>query len=474
MIRILLFTTLLAVSTSAESATKVSDGQLISPSNCLAVSMECMTYLTWNAPDSLGSNPPGLIGYRVARNDEPIHDIFDPGNTLFYELPDPGIWTYSVQAIYELTPYGNPGDTGYSDPCIMEPVVNSCYHSLPFLETWDQGTFAFNDWRQSGSGNWVISTTEGHPAPAASFTGLPSQTSYSSVIRSPMLAGQPWTCADLLFSFQFRLDDNASNFTESLEAGYQKDNIQHPIVEMISGGSSGGYIGWNIPIDTLAGEAFAIYFKAHGVNSANITRWTIDNISVTATCKPVIEAAYVLNGNTVTLTWDHPCDPGGGNGSPLIGYNVYRTGESGVPPYSLLNSTPLSVQTYTDQLPSTGQNAQYRYAITALFQDEQIQQFLCESPGDTLLVIPGLGISTAQTGRFSISPNPGKDVFRIELTVTPIRLELCDLQGRIIMNLMPPSYGQNLSFDLSGKPAGIYFVRLYTDNGIEVLKLIRY
>ena len=58
----------------------------------------------------------------------------------------PGIYQYTVTAVYDLAPYGYPGETGESmHEGPAEVVVDFCY-DLEFMETWALGNFDDNNW----------------------------------------------------------------------------------------------------------------------------------------------------------------------------------------------------------------------------------------------------------------------------------------------------------------------------------------
>ena len=66
--------------------------------------------------------------------------------------------------------------------------------------------------------------------------------------------------------------------------------------------------------------------------------------------------------HSVTLSWDPSTS------QSVIGYNVYRGNQSGGP-YSLINSSPNSNATATDDHVSAGQT--YYYVVTSVSSDSQ-------------------------------------------------------------------------------------------------------
>ena len=81
----------------------------------------------------------------------------------------PGIYQYTVTAVYDLARYGYPGETGESmHEGPAEVVVDFCYE-LEFMETWTIGNFDSSNWDSEGA-NWTINGQAGNPAPSAEFT----------------------------------------------------------------------------------------------------------------------------------------------------------------------------------------------------------------------------------------------------------------------------------------------------------------
>lgn len=71
---------------------------------------------------------------------------------------------------------------------------------------------------------------------------------------------------------------------------------------------------------------------------------------------------------------------------------------------------------------------------------------------------------------FSINPNPGAGLFSIALeNADPRKIEVLDPVGRVLYTI--PAYTPVTQLDLSVLPAGIYFVRMWTDRGVATRKL---
>jgi hypothetical protein len=92
----------------------------------------------------------------------------------------------------------------------------------------------------------------------------------------------------------------------------------------------------------------------------------------------------------------------------------------------------------------------------------------CEEPGD-----PGL-VEIKKTKEINVYPNPSRGKISIELKEdrqSKIPVMLTDLAGKVIVReFVEPK--QALSFDLANQAAGLYIVKVITDNGIKSAKVL--
>jgi hypothetical protein len=465
---------LLFVSLNQLSAAANLNYTLKPPTNCDAEAVECTAFLIWSIPDSLGNIPPGLLGYKIYKNSSLLITLPDPNDSLFYDFTDPGIFLYSVTAYYDLAPYGFPGQFGESSACVMDSLdFLYCYYPLPFSENWNSGNFYFLGWQfQPSFGNWIIDVNSGNPTPSASFEGSPGLTNYSFRVNSVSLLGIPYHCADFSYSFDYKLEDVNPSGTEHLEIGVIMNDAVYPLDTLSNTGST-GWVHEVFDIDQVAGYGFKVYFRAFGENSSRITRWLIDNIIVDKECKPVTDLDYSVSGNLVDLSWNHPCDTARSKGYAPSGYFVYRTDESGQPPFTLLNPEPVTVRFFIDTVPSVAQNAKYRYIVTAYFDDEQPGWGNCESPGDTVLIVPASRTVGRNAGSIKILPNPGSGVFLIQLPDNAKAVEVFNITGTRLFQMSIVERSKETSLDLTGYPDGVYFLQIKSNSGTIVRKIIK-
>ncbi|NTV84651.1 MAG: hypothetical protein HGA23_10185, partial [Bacteroidales bacterium] len=169
--------------------------------------------------DTNGNIPENVIGLNLYRDMDFIGYItFLPEPPPFpVEISidmQPGIYIYALTAVYDLTSYGYPGETGESGFLSTEVVV-SWGHSLPFLEQWNLGTFETNNWLPEAE-NWSINGNEGNPSPSAEFTWDPIQTDYSISLESFPLQADSLTEGSIYLDFDLKLDNYSATGTEQM------------------------------------------------------------------------------------------------------------------------------------------------------------------------------------------------------------------------------------------------------------------
>ncbi|MCD4732184.1 MAG: T9SS type A sorting domain-containing protein [Bacteroidales bacterium] len=150
----------------------------------------------------------------------------------------------------------------------------------------------------------------------------------------------------------------------------------------------------------------------------------------------------------VTLWWDEPdacLNPDG--------YNIYRFG-------SQINQELVTELTYVDQAITL---SYIEYYVTAVYY------FGESEPSETAYVImPGLNDKLISLA--FIFPNPAKDKLFIKSPEVIYSIELLNNMGLIILNNKVNSKSYQLN--VSHLSAGIYFVKLETDEGLVIRKIL--
>ena len=85
--------------------------------------------------------------------------------------------------------------------------------------------------------------------------------------------------------------------------------------------------------------------------------------------------------------------------------------------------------------------------------------------------VAALGVNEFENKLITIYPNPAKNKVTISAEENITSVQLFDVQGKLIVTELNNSTEANL--DLSQQQTGIYFVKVYTDNGMKVQKVIK-
>ncbi|MCX6282344.1 MAG: choice-of-anchor J domain-containing protein [Bacteroidetes bacterium] len=206
------------------------------------------------------------------------------------------------------------------------------YNQTLLQEDWSGGSIPAAGWTIEGGGNWIISTSNGHPAPSALFNWTPRVYNYNQSIISPVITGLNSPILTLKY------DLSLENFSSAI--------LDQLFVEISDGSgwstlrtwsNSGGNISWTsdqIDISSFANKNFRIRFRSAGADSYQVNGWYIDNILVYAS-----ESAHLLS----------PC---------IYGYNFY-----------LNNSLLATVTSNSYTIPGTEviYDSTYQACVTAIY-----------------------------------------------------------------------------------------------------------
>jgi hypothetical protein len=222
----------------------------------------------------------------------------------------PGIYEYTVTAVYDLTPYGFAGETGESmEEGPAEVIVDFCY-DLEFVETWSLGNFDDNSWLTDGS-NWTINGQAGNPSPAAEFTWDPIQTNYESSLTSYPLCATGMTEGKIWLDFDLKLTSVQPTGEELIQAQVWNwdTKVWNTVAEYSNADGSFDWTSEHVNIRAQAmDKVFKIRFHATGVNSINIIGWFVDNIHVYRACDAATDLTgdYTYSPDGILLNWTAP------------------------------------------------------------------------------------------------------------------------------------------------------------------------
>ena len=290
---------------------------LVPPSNFQGESpaMTDYAHLTWEEPvDSItGTAPAGLLGYNIYRDGEVVGSVDVPALEYFDLNLELITYIYHISAVYDLTSYGFPGETGESALAGPVEVTLCCLPELPFIENFTTGMFETNQW--TAEGNWQIAGQMGNPAPSAEFDNGPLINNYSNSLTSYWISGTGFNDGDIFLDFDLKLNTTNQSGTEFL---YVDVYNGEEWTNKATYDNSQAY-DWTRPHLNLTaeakGEQFKIRFRAEGENSGNIQGWYVDNIEVSRVCAVPFDLTASYPGGfhfcEVLLEWVAPDTTGG-------------------------------------------------------------------------------------------------------------------------------------------------------------------
>lgn len=292
------------------------------PTGLTAESFDDYVVVNWLPPDldslSYGSwgreTPDNLLGYNLYKEDSLLAYVGHDSTLVYQEYMDmgllPGHYDYSLEAVYDLTTYGFPGDTNVSvmiGP--VEATVSYCIN-LEFFEDWGSGSFDLNDWEVQGE-NWNIEGNAGNPPPSAEFQWSPVTSDYELILASPFICAFGLDPGDVWLSFDIALESVASTGEEHMEVQIWQweGRIWETLAAYDNSEGSFEWISETIKISDIVWDGiFRIRFAATGSSSLDIHHWSVDNIHFFRTCAPPqnLTVEPLPNFSDILVTWFPP------------------------------------------------------------------------------------------------------------------------------------------------------------------------
>ena len=166
-------------------------------------------------------------------------------------------------------------------------------------------------------------------------------------------------------------------------------------------------------------------------------------------CKPVENLNANVNQNSVILTWTAPA------GEDFIKYEIYRDTKF------MGETDGLS---FVDSNIEHNRKFSYTYSVRPVYED-------CNGLFKSILAQWGLDINEySQETKVNIYPNPTNDRLYIETEGEINNVVIYDVYGRQQTTV---NGQQSLSIDLSKLNAGIYFIKINTEEGNIVKRIIK-
>lgn len=157
-------------------------------------------------------------------------------------------------------------------------------------------------------------------------------------------------------------------------------------------------------------------------------------------------AVKYISGDEALLTWTLPAD--------ALGALVYRDGE-------LLTDEILNDEAYSDPLTAAGT---FNYCVEVVYEDYVTSCLQCEE-----FEYDGVSVKENDANAMRIYPNPVKD----NLTITAeamTRITITNTLGQVMYDEEVVS--DNLEINVSQYKAGVYVVRIATETGVTVERVV--
>jgi hypothetical protein len=222
---------------------------------------------------------------------------------------------------------------------------------------------------------------------------------------------------------------------------------------------------------------------AGGAPSVSLLRATalvggdLKSVQLVAGAQPTqhmhVAAGTFAKANRSVDTYNHATmgiQKSASDSSTLMGYNVYRTDETGTGPYSKLNSAPVTVTTYSDIYPSTITSGYFSYYVTSVFNDSETGLPLCESSSDSVLVDLSIGVEELTSGQVMVYPNPATENVTVKSSYTISGIEVMNFVGQTVYSNSNVA-AKTAKINVTALRSGVYFVKVSTDQGVRTVKI---
>jgi hypothetical protein len=255
--------------------------------------------------DTSGTVPFNFMGYNLYHNGWLVAFIPSTATSYSPEWNSPVNISYYLTAVYDLAPYGFPGETGEATGLYANYRLRYGY-ALDFLEQWNTGTFGTNNWTTDGD-NWSVNAQQGNPGPTAQFTGDPVQENYSMSLESYPFLADSLSAGQLFLDFDIKLNISYPPRTEYMDVQVWdwQSQVWTTINTYLNDYSGFFWISEHLDItDYAMNEVFKIRFLAQGESTGNFLSWLIDNIHVYRDCEEPYNLELTVAGNGLNLTWN--------------------------------------------------------------------------------------------------------------------------------------------------------------------------
>jgi alpha-tubulin suppressor-like RCC1 family protein len=211
-------------------------------------------------------------------------------------------------------------------------------------------------------------------------------------------------------------------------------------------------------------------------DSSNTNRFEPVKINGVSDVKKVLAtqgyASYALHHNGTVSAWGNNVSGRLGNAEPMSSrnYPAQVSVISNVVDIAAGGAHAIAL-TSDGKLWSWGNNSKGQLGDgTMIHKNTPVQvQGICEI--DVEVSVPEVSVKPVQ---YTIYPNPATHTLHIDFTNTiPNKIELLDLQGRTLYTQSVSSSQTTHEISLAGFSTGVYFVKLHSDEGVVLRKIVK-
>ncbi|RLD87939.1 MAG: hypothetical protein DRJ09_09310 [Bacteroidetes bacterium] len=409
----------------------------------------------------------------------------------------PGFHTIKASALYDLTIYGYPGQTGesvFSDSCTQNVVYG--YH-LPFHEGWDIPDFNINKWEvyQNGA-QWLVDTTIGSPQGAACCKPIDTSTRrYRATLNSYYLNADSIEEGNIFLDFNLSCEVQFPNGWGILELWIYNGTKWNFLKEYTLYDTTGYYNQHCNITNYSKGNVFRIRFNYGGNTPSLGNKWIIDNINIYRLCSSPenlvgdyfwFDSIPGKETYGVKICWDTPNSVKGlysasnnKEGRSLSGFNLYRKGEN-EQDYNLYTSIPYNPDSsqycFYDSYPNVDLHQVYCYKVTAVWEDfEQCESEAAHSqdtPNNNFVCVYVTGNEKSkQSNTVYAYPNPSTHHVIIQSRKPVTEIRILNLLGKLVA-VYPVLNKTKVTIDVSKFNKGIYLLKVSSKHEINTNTII--
>lgn len=336
--------------------------------------------------------------------------------------------------------------------------------TIPFFEDWATGSFKTRQWSfDQTETNWLIQNNSGNPAPTARFSFSPIIEGYSQSLISPRI-DVPVSNQKIALSYDLKLADYETSGTEWIKV-YIWTGSEWQEVAAHSNNGNMAWQNFQYYITDYVQNETRIRFEASGVNSANISNWEIDNISLDFLDLPVI------NVEPMALTQEIPY-----SGTAVQEVIISNEGTA-VLNYSItINYIAPATGNWLSVLPTSGEVAVGNSQIVQVSFDTNgltignvytaeliVENNDPDNPEVTISVT--LTVLTSQNElvakKIIIYPSPANQIINLQGINEIILIQIFNSSGQLIFGV--ENEGENIrQIDVSNLISGSYTMRFIT------------